>query len=152
MKELHGRASATVPAPAADCFVLLLDVESYPSWYAEVVRSVRTMERDAGGAPTLAATTVHFGLGPLARDFDLVMTITSEQDRSVRLTRVRHDSADPEELSLHWQIDPGQPTELALELVARLDVPRLVPLTGLGDAVAQGFVEAAQRQLHKAEH
>jgi hypothetical protein len=136
-----------VTATPGDCFALLLDVEGYPAWHPEVVLSARTLERQAGGAPALAATTVHLGLGPLARDFDLLMKITSEPERSVRLARVRHDSSDPEELSLHWQIDPSRPTGLALELSARLDVPRLVPLAGLGDAVAQGFLEAAQREL-----
>ena len=32
-------------------------------------------------------------------------------------------------------------------LTARLDVPRLVPLGNVGEAVAQGFVAAAKRVL-----
>ena len=42
---------------------------------------------------------------------------------------------------------PGGGTEISLALDATLSVPRLVPLGGIGDSLADGFVSAAAREL-----
>ena len=39
------------------------------------------------------------------------------------------------------------PTQIRLDLAANLDVPRFVPLGGVGDSMADGFVSAATREL-----
>lgn len=152
MKKLRGSASAAVPASADECLALLLDIELYPSWYPEVIRRTEIVGPASRQAPVVARATVHLGVGPVRRDFALVLELRSEARNVVRLTRVRDDARDPEELSLTWRIaDPpaGPPTGLAVELSAHLDVPRLLPVQGLGDVVAQGFVSAAARALDR---
>lgn len=149
MKELRGNASDEVAASPGDCLALLHDIERYPSWYPDVVRQV-TIVRPAGdAAPIAARTTVHLGIGPIQRDFNLLMEVSSEAGRIIRLARVKDGSSDAEELSATWRIDDGTPgrTRLAIEVSARLEVPRLLPLHGLGDAVARDFVSAAARAL-----
>ncbi len=149
MKELRGSAGATVAASVHDCRALLLDIEGYPRWYPDVVRRVSIVRPAADGAPVLARTTVHLGVGPIRRDFDLMMAITSESLNVVRLSRAAHDADDPEELSVTWRIREAPPseTELAVEVRARLEVSRFLPLQGIGDLVAQGFASAARRAL-----
>ena len=43
----------------------------------------------------------------------------------------------------------GRPggAEIGLDLAASLDVPRLLPVGGIGEAMAEGFVAAAANQL-----
>ena len=152
MKELRGIASARVAASADECLALLLDIERYPDWYPEVIRQVEIVSAATHEAPAVAQTTVHLGVGPVRRDFRLLMEISSEAGQIVRLTRARRQADDPEELSVTWRIEggsrPGE-TDLAVELSARLDAPRLLPLTGLGDVVAHGFVSAAAGALDR---
>jgi len=62
----------------------------------------------------------------------------------VVIQRVGQSPSDAERLELRWTVSPG---ELRLDVSARLDVPRLLPVGGVGDSVAQGFVEAARREL-----
>jgi len=45
------------------------------------------------------------------------------------------------------KLDGRAGTELELELDATMPVPGLVPLVGVGDAFANGFMEAAVRGL-----
>lgn len=151
MKELQGSASASVVASRADCLALLQDIESYSSWYPEVVRQA-TIVRPADGGRIVARAIVHLGVGPVSRDFDLLVEMTSDGRRVVALTRVRHDAADTEELSVRWRIDDGASadrTQLAVEVRARLEVPRLLPLQGVGDAAARGLASAAARALER---
>lgn len=149
MKELRGSASATVAASVQDCLALLLDIEAYPQWYPDVVRRVEIARPATDEEPVLARTTVHLGVGPIRRDFNLVMEVSSGTPDLVRLTRAAHDASDPEELSLTWHvIGKGlRETELAVEVRARLELPRLLPLQGIGDLVAQGFVSAARQAV-----
>ena len=147
MKDLRGDAAAQVVASSSECFQLLLAIERYPEWHPDVVRLAEVTRRGAGGWPTMATTTVHLGVGPLHRDFRLVMEVDTTPDHQVSLTRVPHDSSDPERFIVAWHIEPGPTTRLAMELRATLDVPRLLPLRGVGDAVAQGFVAAAGDEL-----
>lgn len=105
------------------------------------------MVRAAGvQAPPLAQITLHAALGPLERDFHLLLEVVTES-QLVRLSRVPNEPSDPEELELTWRFTGEDVTELAVEIDARLDVPRLVPLQGVGDTVAHGFLAAARRAL-----
>jgi hypothetical protein len=69
----------------------------------------------------------------------------------VVLTRIPHDAGDREQFRVAWTLTaaPGgaERTEIGLALNATLSVPRLVPLTGVGDSLAAGFVSAAAREL-----
>jgi Polyketide cyclase / dehydrase and lipid transport len=146
MKQLSGRASGVAAASAAQCVELLAAVDRYPEWYPEAVREVVVLERDDDGRPSKVHGTLHAALGPLARGFDLILTISVDPGRSVRLARVPNEPSDPEEFELVWRLDDfkdSDRTQVHLQLDANLDVPRLVPVGGLGDGVARGIMAAA---------
>ena len=143
MKELRGTATALVPAPLERCLALVRAVDGYPSWYPDVVRSVEVVERDADGLPSRAQTKLHLTTGPLTKDFDLLMAVTFEPPATVKLAKVGGDA----KFEVLWRLQDGEKTRLTLELDANLDVPRFLPLGGIGDSVAQGFVSAASAEL-----
>ena len=147
MRELSADASTTVAATPEACTELLAAVDRYPSWYPEVVRDAEVVERGSGGAPARARATVHLALGPIDRDFELPVEVVVEPGKRVTLTRVPHEPSDEERFELAWRVAGGPPTRLSLELSANLDVPRLLPLGGVGERLAQGFVGAASRAL-----
>jgi ribosome-associated toxin RatA of RatAB toxin-antitoxin module len=147
MKELRGSASETVERPIEDCFALLADVERYPAWYPEVVRALAIVSPDAAGHPARAETTLHLAHGPLVRDFHLLLAIRLEHPSYVVLERIPHGSSDGEEFEVSWRLEERGETRIELELNAKLSVPRLVPLGGLADAFAAGFVRAAVQTL-----
>lgn len=143
MKELKGSASTAVTAAPEECIAVLAAVDRYPTWYPEVIRGVEVLERDADGLPRRARTTVHLAFGPLTNDFHFEITIDVGPS-TVIVTRVPDSSSDGEQLEVRWRITPRK---LGVDLMARLDVPRFLPVGGAGDSVAQGFAEAARRVL-----
>jgi hypothetical protein len=147
MKELHGSATAHVAAPIEECLALLQAVDRYPSWYPEVVKGAEVVERDADGAPAKARTTLHVSHGPLVRDFRLLLAVGVQRPGTVTLTRVPHGPSDQEAFEVTWRLADREGTRIELVLDANLSVPRLIPLGGIGDAMAQGFVAAAARAL-----
>jgi ribosome-associated toxin RatA of RatAB toxin-antitoxin module len=147
VKDLRGQATGIVPADPARCFALLLAVDAYPSAYPEVIRQVEVIERERNGSPRIARAIVHVSVGPVQRDFELLVKVSAERNRMVRLTRVPDDRSDPERVTLTWHISPGPPTRLTVRLRARLDVPRVIPIQGAGGAVARGLLEAASHVL-----
>ena len=147
MKELSARASASVDADPQACTAFLAAVDGYPSWYPELIRDAEASERGADGTPIRARATVHLALGPITRDFKLLLAVNVESGSAVTLTRVPHGPSDDERFELRWRVDGGPPTRLQLELEANVEVPRLVPVAPLGEHLAQGFVEAASRAL-----
>ncbi len=147
MKPLEASASASVAATPEQCTALLAAVDDYPRWYPELVREAETIERSADGIPSRARATIHLALGPLVRDFEMLLAIAVAPGQNVTLTRVPHEPWDPERFELRWRVDPGSPTRLALELATTVDVPRLLPVGALGQQLAQGFVDAASRAL-----
>jgi Polyketide cyclase / dehydrase and lipid transport len=147
MKELRGATSVEVTAPVERCFTLLSALEEYPGWYPEVVRSVEVLERGRDGHAMLALAMLHASLGPIVRDFDLRLVVETERPTLVRVSRIPHDRADPERFEVTWRLREGAKTWIGLELEAKLSVPRLVPVGGLGDAFAGGFIAAAARRL-----
>ncbi len=132
-----------MPAPLAQCLALVEAVDGYPVWYPEVVRSVEVLERDAGGLPTRAQTKLHISVGPVTKDFDLLMAVTVEPPATVRLAKVGGDA----KFEVVWRLTEGEGTHIELELDANLDVPRFLPLGDVGDSVARGFVTAASEEL-----
>ena len=143
MKDLQGTAATAVSATPEECIAVLAAVDRYPAWYPDVIREVEVLERDGTGVPRRARTTVHLAVGPVARDYHFEITV-DVQPAAVVLSRVPDSPTDPDHLEIRWRVKPRQ---LAVELTARLDVPRLLPLGGAGESVAQGFVEAARRVL-----
>ncbi len=147
MKDLFGSASMTVRASEDECLALLGDVARYPQWYPDVVRSVEVVEQDGGGVATRARATLHAAAGPISRDLKLLLSVTREPG-VVKLARVPHEVTDRERFEVRWTVEPaGDGARIAVSLAAALDVPRLVPLGGIGDTMANGFVAAAARAL-----
>jgi hypothetical protein len=148
MKELRGAAAGVVSVPAQEALKLLEAVDGYPTWYPEVVKEVEVVERDDQGRVTRARATLNVAYGPLARSFRLLLAVVVERPTMVRLTRIAHDRGDQEQFEVIWRLqEESGTTRIRLELEANLSVPRLVPLGGAGDAMAEGFVAAATKAL-----
>jgi Polyketide cyclase / dehydrase and lipid transport len=148
MKELTGSASASTGAAREQALALLEDIDRYPSWHPDVVKEAEVLQRDAQGHPTQARCKLHVEHGPLKRDFNLLMGVAVDPSGTIKLTRLPHESSDSERFDVTWRVDGENPsTRIALELAANLNVPRLVPLGGVGDGLAQGLVNAATREL-----
>jgi ribosome-associated toxin RatA of RatAB toxin-antitoxin module len=143
MKELRGTAETLTPAPLDQCLALVQAVDEYPDWYPEVVREVEVLERDARGLPSRAQTKLHLSVGPVTKDFDLLMAVTFEPAATVKLAKVGGDA----KFDVIWRLSDGAQTRIALQLDANLDVPRFLPLGDVGNSVAQGFVSAASKEL-----
>jgi hypothetical protein len=143
VKDLSGSASAPVAAAPEECIALLAAVDRYPDWYPEVIREMEVLEHGPDGLPRRARTTVHLAVGPMAGDFRFEISVVVEPS-GVILARVPDAPSDPERLEVRWHAVPG---ELGVEVAARLDLPRFLPVGGAGESVAQGFVEAAKRVL-----
>ncbi len=150
MKDLHGEASRTVGASVQQCLALLEDVAAYPSWYPDVVRGIEVLEEDGAGAVIRARAKLHAAAGPISRDLSVVLGVVRAPDR-VTLSRVAHERTDRERFSVDWRVAPASTDRARIDLAldASLDVPRLVPLGGIGDAMAGGFVDAAARALER---
>lgn len=149
MKHISGNAVMSVAASVEDCAALLEAVDDYPKWHSDVTE-VLVLQRVDQRRPAKVRAKLRVSVGPLRRDLDLVLLVDVQHQRTVTLTRVPHDPADEERFQATWLIQPGPVTRIGLELEANLDVPRLVPLGGVGDAIAGSFVIAAATALRSA--
>ncbi len=147
MKHLSGAAQAVVPAPIEDCLALLAALEAYPSWYPEVVRAVNVLEAGADGLPLKAETRLHLSWGPVSRELDLLLAVQVRRPGLVKLTHVPRGQSSGASFDAVWRLEDGDGTRLELELEATMPVPGLVPLGGVGDAFASGFMGAAVARL-----
>ncbi|MBV9366833.1 MAG: SRPBCC family protein [Solirubrobacterales bacterium] len=147
MKDLTGSASASTPATPERAMALLEDIDRYPAWHPEVIKEAEVLERDAQGHPTKARCKLHVERGPLTRDFDLIMSVHVDPSGTIKLDRIRNEPADAERFDVTWRVEGTPSTRIRVDLAANLNVPRLVPLGGVGDALAQGLVSAATRAL-----
>jgi hypothetical protein len=147
MKELTGSASATTAASPADTIALLEAIDGYPSWAPELVKAAEVLERDSAGHPSRARTKLHVERGPLTRDFNLLFAVTVDPAGTIKLNRIPHETSDKERFDVTWRVAGGQSTRIELQLAANLDVPRFVPLGGVGDSMAGDLVNAATRAL-----
>ena len=148
MKELTGSAAATTDATPEQALALLEEIDRYPSWHPEVVKEAEVLERDAQGHPATARCKLRVEHGPLRRDFNLLMRVKIDPSGMIDLSRIPHEPSDPERFEVTWRVDRGNPsTRIRLDLEAKLSVPRLVPLGGVGDSLAASFLSAATRAL-----
>jgi ribosome-associated toxin RatA of RatAB toxin-antitoxin module len=147
MKDLHGTARTPVPASPERCIALFEAVEAYPSWYPDVVQEATVLEREDDGRPRRVQATLHVARGPITKDFHLVLAVVSDRRSEVKLTRVKQPGSGSEGFEATWHVTNPGGTEIGLNLVASLDVPRFLPVGGIGDAMAEGFVAAAAGQL-----
>lgn len=147
MKELGGSAETTVAATPEAAFALVAAVDRYPAWLGDEVREVDVLAAGSDGRPTRVRTLLHVSVGPLVRDFDVVMDVSFREGEEVSLSRARDAASDADRFDVVWRVEAGPPTRLTIDLTATLNVPRLVPVGGIGERLAQGFVEAANREL-----
>ncbi len=147
MKELHARAQTQVNATPEQALALLRAVDGYPTWYPDAVRAAEVLERDDDGRPTKVKATLHIASGPLVRDFRLTLAVTAPDPETIKLARQPHDASDPERFEVTWRVLEGDGVRIELALDANLSVPRLLPVGGVGESLAQGFVSAAARAL-----
>lgn len=148
MKELNARAEATTAAAPGDTLALLRDLEGYPRWYPDGVRTADVRERDRTGAASRVRAVLHLAQGPLQRDFDLDLAVSEPEPGVVRLARIPHDRRDAEVFTVTWRVSAnGAGSRIALALDANLDVPRFLPVGAVGTSLAEGFVAAAARAL-----
>jgi ribosome-associated toxin RatA of RatAB toxin-antitoxin module len=150
MKDLQGTATTLVAAPLQKCLDFLAAVDRYPDWYPEVVQSVEVLERGPDGAPTRVRTKLHVAYSGIVKDFDLVMAVVVQPPGSVDLTRVA-DHGSEQRFDVSWRLHDEQRTRLNLDLRAALNVPRFLPLGGIGKAIAEGFVTAASRRIESGD-
>ncbi len=152
MKHLHGEARAAVEAPIEECLRLLSALEDYPSWYPEVVRAVAILESGEDGLPLRAETKLHLSYGPVSRDLDLLLAVRVQPPHLVQLTHVSQGPSSGASFDATWRLEnrAGTGVQLELELDANMPVPALVPLGGVGDAFASGFMQAAIARLDPA--
>jgi ribosome-associated toxin RatA of RatAB toxin-antitoxin module len=150
VKELHGDSSVEVTASPARCLALLQAVDRYPVWYPEVVQSVEVTERDVDGRPSRANARLHVVQGPLTKDFNLQLAVRTEPPATVKLVRLTHGPSDREHFLVTWRVTETPRTRISVELDADLSVPRFVPVGGIGDGLAKGFVSAAARALESS--
>ncbi len=131
-----------------DSYRLLYDVEHYPDWYPDMVRSVEVVERDRYGHAAKARTHLNVTAGALgSRQFNLLMAVEAEPLKLVRLARIPHHAGDDEAFAVTWHLTQEQKTVINVALDANLSIPRFLPVGGLGDTLAQGFVTAAAKAL-----
>lgn len=151
MKHLHGNAQATVGVGIDECLGFLAALDAYPSWYPDVVREVEVVETGKGGLPVRAETKLHLSWGPVSRDLELLLAVRVERSPVlVQLSHVPRGPSSGASFDATWRLEDRDGTQLELELDATMPVPGLVPLGGVGDAFAEGFVEAAVRGLESA--
>jgi len=143
VKHLHGAAQDAVEAPIEKCFAFLAALEAYPRWYPEVVKGVEVVESADDGLPLRAETKLHLAYGPVSRDLDLLLAVTVRRPGLVQLKHVPRGPSSGASFDATWRLRDGSETRVELELDATMPVPGMVPLGGVGDAFADGFMRAA---------
>ncbi len=64
----------------------------------------------------------------------------------MKLSKVKSEGSD-QEFDVVWRLRKDKGTRIELDLHANLDVSRFLPLGGVGDSLAEGFVAAAADAL-----
>jgi ribosome-associated toxin RatA of RatAB toxin-antitoxin module len=149
MRELTSTTSSVAPQPIERCFTHLADIERYPDWYPSMVTSVTVLERDGDGRAVKVDAVLAVAAGPIHKNFNVRMQLTTLRPSLVALDRVADDRGDHEALTIKWKLAAAgeAETEIQLEMTAYLDVPRFLPIGPITDEVASGFLTAAVTSL-----
>jgi len=147
MKELSAAAAGETHASLQRCFELVAAIERYPTWYPTAVTAAEVTERNGDGLPTRANVILHVAHGVLVRDFRLKVAVQAQAPESVSMSRIPHGPDDREELSVAWALVDGGSTRIEVRMRASLSIPRFVPVGGLAESVAGGFLGAALQAL-----
>ena len=139
------------------CFAVVADVEHYPDWYPAGVKRVEVLERGDDQRARLVATVLSVGDGPIHKDFNLKMAVTTTEPSAVDLSRVKQDAVDGELMAVSWALAPAAgtsdaaATQLTVALRAALNLPPFLPVGGIAQSVANGFLAAALARLATSE-
>jgi polyketide cyclase/dehydrase/lipid transport protein len=148
MKALSATATASTSASLHACFALLSAIDRYPDWYPEGVKSAEVTERGDDGLPIRGRTVLQITLGPFARDFPLEVSVIVRWPETITISRLPEHAGDHEHLDVIWRLrEQSTGTAIEVALDAELAVPPLLPVGGVADSIARGFVEAAARAL-----
>lgn len=151
MKQLSATATGVAASPIERCYAHLLDVEGYPQWYPDGARRVEVVERDADGSALRVDAVLAAAVGPLRKEFRVRLAVEREPPVRIALARIADDRGDHELLTIAWglrAVAVGESrTEVTVSLVARLDVPRFLPVDRVAPELANGFLQAALRSL-----
>jgi hypothetical protein len=148
MKIIAGRASALVQASLRDCFELLADIEAYPRWAGDLVTGVELVQRDAGGMASQALLRLYVRQSPVGRNFELRASLMTHPPDAVRLSRLPRDAGDHDRLELMWSLSRPRETRIELSFHAETSLlPSVVPLFGVGDAIAEHLVDRARSAM-----
>jgi hypothetical protein len=151
MKDLRGEASGITAASLADTMQLLQTAEDYPKWFPTGVKEVTVLDRDDHGRATRVQAKLVASVGPITREFDPVLSVDVTPPGTVTLTRIPRGPSDAERFQVNWNCDEVTAgTKIELVLLASLSVPRFVPMTGVGEALGRGFLDAAVKALGPA--
>jgi hypothetical protein len=112
-----------------------------------VVREVEVLGRDVQDHPTAVRAKFRVAYARLVHDFDLVLAVELEEPETVELARV----GGSQRFALTWHVHEDGPTRIALDLYARLRVPRFLPLEGVGNTMAAQFVASATTAIASGE-
>ena len=150
MKIITGRASALLQAPQRDCFAMLADIEAYPRWAGDLVTGVDVLERDASGMASQALLRLYVRQSPVVRNFELRAAVMTRPPDAVRLSRLPRDAADQDRLELMWSLSRPRETRLELSFHAEMSsLPSVVPLFGVGDAIADHLVDRVRSAVSR---
>src|SRR2546421_7972156 len=126
LRTMEGRARRRIDAPAERCREAVADLESWPGWLSGI--------ESVSGPPDHALVKARM-VG-----FPLVLAVALEVEAGgVTLRRLPFEAGDPErfELALALSDESTQACQASVELSARVDLPRLLPLPpGIADRVA----------------
>jgi ribosome-associated toxin RatA of RatAB toxin-antitoxin module len=145
MKDLSATATGTAQAPIERVFERLSDIECYPDWYPSGVKHAEVLERGPDGEIVKVKTTLAVAQGPIQRDFKLHMAVSMDPPRTIDLRRLPKSSDDHEQMRVIWRLAEDSPerTRITVDLSAALSIPRFMPVGGIADSLAQGFLRAA---------
>jgi ribosome-associated toxin RatA of RatAB toxin-antitoxin module len=149
MKEITATATGTAQAPIERVYDHLLDVQRYPDWYPDGVKSVEVLERGADGNAAKIDAVLAAVAGPLRKSFDVRLSVEPVRPTLVALTRQADERGDHEALTITWLLTSiaEQETEITVEMSARLDVPMFLPVDPVAREVANGFLQAALQSV-----
>lgn len=137
--------------PVETCFALIAAVDRYGAWL-DIVREVEVRERAQDGRPVKVLAQLHIAQSPIRKDFNVILSVTTDGHEAVRLTRVPEDSSDRDQLSLNWSLRSNEGsnggTRIGLEFEAAASfLPQFLPLGGVGDTIAETVLVAATTAL-----
>ncbi len=136
MADLSGSHTMEIDAPIERCFEIAADIERAPEWQG-AMKSARTLERDAGGRPSLVETQIDSSVAK----HTLVLRFSYDEPRGLTWTR---ESGDLKSLDGSWRFEDVGDGRTRATYALDIGVGRKL---GLLVRTVKGPVEARVRAL-----